>query len=62
MFLDVALSMCLSGLTEDVSGLGLGRQQGVADAIDVLSHDPDDVLTTFNQFRHLKQKTSGGCQ
>lgn len=65
MFLDVALSLCLSGLTEDVSGLCLRGQQGVADAVDVLSHDPDDVLTTLDQFGNLKQKIKQerrGCQ
>lgn len=41
------------GLTENVPGLGLSRQQRLTDAVDVLSHDPDDVLTAFNQLRHL---------
>lgn len=45
-------------LTKDVSSLGLCRQQGVTDAIDVLSHDPDDVLTTLDQLRHLKKQTA----
>ena len=53
------LTSCFLLLTEDVSGLGLCRQQWVADAIDVLSHDPDDVLTTLDQLRHLQKQIAG---
>lgn len=56
MFPVAGFLLSLSGLTEDVSGLGLCGQEGVTDAVHVLSHDPDDVLTTFDQLRHLKQQ------
>ncbi len=54
--------MCSSRLTEDVSSLGLCRQQRIADAIDVLSHDPDDVLTTLDKLRYLKQQIAGAVR
>lgn len=43
-------------LTEDISGPGLCRQQRITDTIDVLSHDPDDVFTAFDQFGDLQDK------
>lgn len=46
----------IPSLTEHLSGLDLGGQQRFADAVDVLGHDPDDVLTTLNQFWHLNQQ------
>lgn len=53
----MSVSLWTSGLTEDVSSLGLCRQEGLADAVNVLSHDPDDVLATLNQFRNLTKQT-----
>lgn len=47
------------GLTEDVSGFSLCRLQRVTDAIDVLSHDSDDIFTAFDQLWHLQEETSG---
>lgn len=41
-------------LTEDIFSLGLGREQRFADAIDVLSHDPDDVLSSLDQLGNLR--------
>ena len=48
--------MITEPLTEHVSGLGLCRQERLADAVDVLSHDPDDVVTTLDQLRHLRKQ------
>lgn len=56
------LNVCLSGLTEYVSSFALCRQEGVTDAIHVLSHYPDNVLAALDQLRHLKQHTAGGCE
>lgn len=53
------MSVSVFALTVDISGLGLCRQQRIADAVDVLSHDPDDVLTTLDQLWHLEKWTAG---
>lgn len=48
----------LSGPTVDVSGFSFNRLQRVTDAIDVLSHDSNDIFTAFNQLWHLQGKSS----
>lgn len=48
----------LLGPTVDVSGFSFCRLQRVADAIDVLSHDSDDIFTAFNQLWHLQGEGS----
>lgn len=40
-------------LTEDILSLDLGRQQWVADTVDVHSTDSDDVLSALNQLRYF---------
>ena len=46
-------------LTEDIFSLGLGRQQRFADAVDVLSHDPDNVVSALDQLWNLMSKHIG---
>lgn len=46
-------------LTEDIFSLGLSREQRFTDAIDVLSHDPDDVLSSLNQLGNLRSEHIG---